>query len=100
MANIDTISRQTNVSGFLESLNEKYHLNLPTDLSGNSPIFQLLKQPITVSLGDETTTVLFTARGDPLDFPPFNFGANLQEPLNAIIIITISQEPNPTIDTH
>ena len=100
MSNDVTILVKTSVSSFLDAVNKKYQLNLPTDFSDNCPISQLLKQPITVSLGDETTTVLFTARGDPLDFPPFNFGVNLQKPLNAIVFITVSLEPNPTIDTH
>lgn len=92
MANTDTILTETTVSGFLTAINQKYQLNLPTDFSDDSAISQLLKQPITVSPGGEKTTIIYTARGSPLDFPPFNFGVNLEPPLHSIVIITVTQE--------
>lgn len=99
MSSSDPILDETNVSSFLAAINKKYTLTLPTDFSGDSPISQLLKQPITVSPGDEES-VAYTARGSPLDFLPFNFGVNLEPPLNMIVIITIAKEAAPTEDMH
>ena len=92
MNNDDPVLTETSVSSFLDAVNKKYQLNLPTDFSGDSAMSQLLKQPIKVSLGGEKPMVIYTARGSPLDFLPFNFGANLETPLNLIVIITITQE--------
>lgn len=91
MSSIDPILDETNVSSFLDAVNQKYQLTLPTEFSDGSAISQLLKQPIAVSLGDKEA-VAYTARGSPLDFPPFNFGVNLETPLYSIVIITVTQE--------
>lgn len=89
MSSSDPILDKTNVSSFLDAVNKKYTLTLPIDFSGDSPISQLLKQPITVSPGDEES-VAYTARGSPLDSPPFTIG-NPQ--LTTIIILTV-KAPN------
>lgn len=85
MRNDDSVLTETNVSSFLEAVNQKYKLNLPTVFSDSIPISQLLKQPITVFQGNEES-VVYTARGSPLDSPPFTIG-NPQ--LTAIIILTV-----------
>lgn len=89
----DPIRDATTVSGFLEAIKQKYDPTLPTDFSDDSPVSRLLNSssPIKVVQGKEENT-LYEARGSPLDFIPFNFGAKLEPPLHSIVIITVTQE--------
>lgn len=94
MTDTDPILAIKTMPDFFKALNQKYSLALSTDFSDDSPISRLLNSssPIKVMQGTEKT-ILYEARGSPLDFSPFNFGASLKKPLYSIVIITVTQEP-------
>ena len=101
MSSDDSIRNATTISSFLEAIKKEYDFTLPTDFSDDSSVSRLLDSslPIKVMQGQEENT-LYEARGSPLDVLPFNFGANLEPPLDMIVIITVSKEPAPTTDTN
>ncbi|MEG4144668.1 hypothetical protein [Microcoleus sp. Pol12B5] len=77
---LDTQKPIKTISEFLEAINAKYELKLPTDFSGDSPVAKLMQMPIKVELGDGNS-ILYEARGDPFNFEKPN--------LTAWVIITV-----------
>ena len=89
MTNENAILTAKTSPDFFNVINQEYGLALPTDFSDDSPLSKLLNRSITFDPPEKG--ILYKARGDPLDYPPFNFGNNLGEnyKLTAIVIITV-----------
>ena len=85
MTNENAILTAKTVPDFFNAINQEYGLALPTDFSDDSPVSKLLNRSITFDPPEKG--ILYKARGDPLDYPPFNFGENYK--LTAIVIITV-----------
>lgn len=80
MTDNDPLLKATTIPAFLDAVNNKYNLNLPTDFSVDSPISKLMGTKIKVELG-EMEGILYEARGDPFNFENPN--------LTAWVIITV-----------
>ena len=87
MTNTDRILATKTIKTFIEEVNESYHLNLPTEFPETTPLWKIWQTHVEVTQGD-TDSILFTARGDPLDFPPFTIGS---PKLKTIVILTVAK---------
>ena len=76
----DNLLNATTIPDFFTAINEKYHLDLPTDFSVNSPVSHLMQKKISVKQG-KGEDILYTARGHPFNFDTPN--------LTAWVIITV-----------
>ena len=91
MTNTDRIAATTTIKTFIEEVNTSYHLNLPTEFpesASRKKIWQTQVEDATQRYGN---SVLFTARGDPLDFSPFTIGKS------KLITIVIFTDPKTSI---
>lgn len=73
MTNINRIAATTTIKTFIEEVNTIYNLDLPTEFPEATPLWKIWQTHVEVTQGD-TDSILFTARGDPLDFVPFCIG--------------------------
>ena len=86
MSDSDLLTAAT-IQQFIEKVNENYHLTLPTEFPEETPLGKIWQTPVRVTPGKEDP-ILYIARGDPLDFIPFNL-AELS--LTTQITITIEK---------
>lgn len=73
MTDTDRIAATTTIKTFIKEVNTIYNLDLPTEFPETTPLGKIWQTHVEVTQGD-TDSILFTARGDPLDFVPFCIG--------------------------
>ena len=84
MQDKNSILNAKTIPDFLQAVNREYSLNLPTDFSGDSPVSQLMGAETEEITEKEEKYILYTARGQPI-----NFKTTQSKALKAGVIIKV-----------